>query len=154
MKKSSMPQYSRVKTCGVQKQGSDYRVVSGILEDELYAMECEICVHWPELTIKTVNARMKRFTTERCLLAEKFFRACEGWQIDSEIDGRIKKELGRNGCRHMAILIVDCLHSLARAELARDLQAALSNDTGLDRKEFLNSFLRRNPGLVNYLKIQ
>lgn len=153
MKKSSMPQYSRLKTCGVQKQGAEYRVVSGVLEDELYAMQCEICVHWPALAIKTVKTKMKRFTTERCLLAENVFSLCEGWSIDSELDGKIKKQLGRNGCRHMAILIVDCLHSLVRAELARELRDGLSQNPQLDRKQFLNDFLERNPNLVNYLKI-
>lgn len=32
--------YSRMKSVGVQKQGENRRVVSGVLEDELYAMQC------------------------------------------------------------------------------------------------------------------
>lgn len=149
-----MPQYSRLKTCGVQKQGPDYRVVSGVLEDELYAMECEIRVYWPNMTIESIKARMKRFTTDRCLLAEKFFSNCLGWSIDSELDGKIKKDLGRNGCRHMAALIVDCMHSLVRAELARRLKESMAGNPSLDKKEFLADFLRSNPNLGGYLKIR
>jgi hypothetical protein len=148
-----MPKYSRLKSCGVQKQGPDHRIVSGVLEDELYAMQCEISVYWPELRIQRIRTRMKRFTTDRCLLAEKFFRNCEGWLIDSELDGKIKKDIGRNGCRHMAILIVDCLHTLVRAELSRELTDSLTQNPQLDRKHFVEDFLKRNPNLSKYLKI-
>ena len=153
MRTTSMPQYSRLKTCGVQKQGSDHRWVSGVLEDELYAMQCEIRVNWPELKIESIKTRMKRFTTDRCLLAQDFFQNCVGWSINAELDGKIKKEIGRNGCRHMAILMVDCLHSLVRAELARELKEALSSNPQVDKKQLLDDFLKRNPDLKSYLRI-
>ena len=68
-----MLSYARSKSIGVQKQGPDIRVVSGVLEDELYAMQCEMLVYWPTLTIDAIQTRMKRFTTERCVKAEKVF---------------------------------------------------------------------------------
>ncbi|MEW6114408.1 MAG: DUF2889 domain-containing protein, partial [Thermodesulfobacteriota bacterium] len=129
------------------------RVVSGVLEDELYAMQCEIGVDWPTLTIESVQAKMKRFTTERCPLASEVFSRAEGWRIDSELDGRIKKELGRMGCRHMAILMVDCCRALVRAELARELATALGTDPGLDKKRFADEFLGRYPDLKDYLQL-
>jgi hypothetical protein len=137
--------YSRMKSIGVQKQGEDRRVVSGVLEDELYAMECEIVVNWPLQTIESVQARMKRFTTTRCMLAEPVFVKAEGWKLDSELDGKIKKILGREGCRHMAVLMADCCRSVARAELARELTAALVQEPGLDRKAFVQDFCSRYP---------
>jgi hypothetical protein len=146
--------YSRAKTIGVQKQGEDRRVVTGILEDELYAMQCEISVHWPTLTIEAVQARMKRFTTQRCPLAEQVFERAQGWQLGPELDGRIKKELGRSGCRHMAILMVDSCRSLARAEFARELAAAMQTDPDLDKKAFVQSFCTRYPQLTDYLRFQ
>lgn len=149
-----MLKYSRIKTCGVQRQGPDDRVVSGVLEDELYSMHCEIRVNWPSLTILSVKTAMKRFTTDRCLLAEDVFRNCEGWSIDSQLDGKIKKELGRNGCRHMAVLMVDCLNALVRAEVARALAEALSKDSSLNRKGFLDEFLLVNPSIAGYLKLR
>ena len=123
-----MLEYSRMKSIGVQVQGEDRRVVSGVLEDELYAMQCEIIVNWPTLTIERVQTRMKRFTTARCPLAQVVFPTAEGWKLDSQLEGKIKKELGRKGCRHMAILILDCCRSLARAEFAREF--ARSGGTG------------------------
>ena len=149
-----MLEYSRCKSVGVQKQGEDRRVVSGVLEDELYAMACEIAVSWPDLTIESVQTRMKRFTTRRCPLAEEIFVKAEGWKINAELDGRIKKELGRYGCRHMAILMVDCCRSLARAELARDLREAMKQDPDLDLKRFVESFCERYPDLKDYLRLQ
>jgi hypothetical protein len=143
-----------MKSIGVQKQGEDRRVVSGVLEDELYAMQCEIAVNWPDRTIVSVQSRMKRFTTKRCQLAEPIFVQSEGWKIDPELDGRIKKELGRKGCRHMAILMVDCCRALVRAELARELDAALENDPDLDKKKFLDDFFGTYPDLRDYLVLQ
>jgi len=148
-----MLQYSRCKSVGVQKQGEDRRVVGGVLEDELYAMQCEIAVHWPTRTIESVQARMKRFTTARCLLAESVFQRAEGWQIKPELDGKIKSELGRHGCRHMAILMIDCCRTLVRAELARELRAALEQDPGLDKKSFVEDFLERNADLRGCLQV-
>jgi hypothetical protein len=145
--------YSRTKSIGVQKQGEDRRVVSGILEDELYAMECRIAVHWPSLTIETVDARMKRFTTGRCPLAEEVFVRAQGWKLGTDLDGRIKKELGREGCRHMANLMVDCCRSLARAEFARELRTAWEREPGLDAKKVLEDFCNRHPALVDYLRL-
>lgn len=149
-----MLEYSRCKTVGVQKQGDDRRVVSGVLEDELYAMECEIAVNWPSLTIESVQTRMKRFTTKRCPRGEEVFVRAEGWKLDSELDGKIKKELGRYGCRHLAVLMVDCCRTLARAELTRELRAALDEDPGLDKKQFLQGFFERYPDLEEYLRLQ
>jgi hypothetical protein len=146
--------YSRSKSIGVQKQGEDRRVVGGVLEDELYAMQCEISVHWPSRTIEAVQARMKRFTTKRCALAEPIFEQAEGWKLNGELDGKIKKELGRKGCRHMAILMIDCLRTLARAELARELAAASEKDPDLDGKAFTAEFFSRNPDLEEYLRLR
>ncbi len=149
-----MLEYSRMKSIGVQIQGPDRRVVSGVLEDELYAMQCEIMVNWPTLTIERLQTRMKRFTTSRCPLAQAVFPTAEGWKIDSHLEGKIKKELGRKGCRHMAVLILDCCRSLARAEFARKLRSALEQNPDLDRKGFLEDFLGRHSDLSEFIKLQ
>jgi hypothetical protein len=146
--------YSRAKSIGVQKQGDDRSVVSGVLEDELYAMECEIVINWPLQAIESVQTRMKRFTTTRCPLAQPVFVKAEGWKLDSELDGKIKKILGREGCRHMAVLIGDCCRTVARAELAQELAAALALEPGLDRKTFVQDFGRRYPGIAEYTRTQ
>lgn len=149
-----MLSYSRTKSIGVQMQGPDKRVVSGILEDELYGMECQIVVSWPDLIIQSVQARMKRFTTTRCPRALDVFPLAEGWKLDHELDGKIKKGIGRKGCRHMAILMMDCCRSLARAEFARELREALEKDPDLDRRAFVSGFFQRYPSLTNYLRLQ
>jgi hypothetical protein len=117
-------------------------------------MQCEIIVNWPTLTIERVQTRMKRFTTARCPLAQAVFPTAEGWKLDSQLEGKIKKELGRKGCRHMAILILDCCRSLARAEFARELRAAVEQDSNLDRKEFLEDFLGRHSELTQFMRLQ
>jgi hypothetical protein len=146
--------YSRSKSIGVQKQGEDRRVVSGVLEDELYAMACELAVHWPTLTIESVQAKMKRFTTSRCSLAESVFTQAEGWKLGSELDARIKKELGRKGCRHMAVLMVECCRNLVRAEFTREFIAAKQEEPKTEPKTFLEQFCARYPSLKEYLRLQ
>ncbi|MDR3604505.1 MAG: DUF2889 domain-containing protein [Syntrophaceae bacterium] len=150
---TTMPMYRRMKSCGVQKQGADKRVISGVLEDELYAMQCEILVDWPSLTIESIQARLKRFTTIKCILAEKVFLRSEGWKIDSQIEGKIKKELGRNGCRHMAALMIDCLRSLARSELANNLRSSMESEPNLDKDRFIEDFFKDHPDLKGLAKI-
>jgi Protein of unknown function (DUF2889) len=149
-----MLEYSRMKSIGVQVQEQDRRVASGVLEDELYAMQCEVMVNWPTLTIERVQTRMKRFTTSRCPLAQDVFTTAEGWKIDSQLEGKIKKELGRKGCRHMAVLLLDCCRSIARAELARELRTAVEQNPDLDRKEFLEDFLGRHSDLASFIRLQ
>ena len=146
--------YSRMKSVGVQKQSEERRVVSGVLEDELYAMACEIAVDWPTLTIESVQTQMKRFTTKRCPLAEEVFVNAEGWKLGLDLDSKIKRELGRAGCRHMAVLMVDCCRSLARAEFAREFAAAREQQPDLDPKAFLEDFCGRYPELTDYLRFQ
>jgi hypothetical protein len=143
-----------MKSCGVQKQGADKRVISGVLEDELYAMQCEILVDWPSLTIESIQAKLKRFTTVKCILAEKVFLRSEGWKIDSQIEGKIKKELGRNGCRHMAALMIDCLRSLARSELANNLRSSMESVPNLDKDHFIEDFFKDHPDLKGIAKIR
>ena len=149
---TNMPIYTRMKSCGVQKQGKDKRVISGVLEDELYAMQCEILVNLPDLAIQSIQVRLKRFTTVRCVLAENIFLRAEGWKIDNQIEGRIKKELGRNGCRHMAALMIDCLRSFARSELADALKNRNETD-GQDKKQVLEDFLKSYPDLKGLAKL-
>ena len=146
--------YSRSKSIGVQKQSDNLLVVSGVLEDELYAMACEIAVSRPDLTIERVQARMKRFTTSRCPLAEKVFVRAEGWRLDETLDGKIKKELGREGCRHMAVLMIDCCRAAARAELVREMRGALETDPDLDKRAWVAEFFTRNPHLEGYLRLR
>ncbi|MGC8603749.1 MAG: DUF2889 domain-containing protein [Desulfomonilaceae bacterium] len=154
MTSTAIPIYRRMKSCGVQKQGSDKRVISGVLEDELYAMQCEILVDWPSLTIESIQARLKRFTTARCILAEKVFLRSEGWKIDGQIEGKIKKELGRNGCRHMAALMIDCLRSLARCELTNSLRSAMESTPNLDKANFIEEFFKSHTDLRGIAKIR
>jgi len=148
-----MLEFSRCKTVGVQKQGEERRVVSGVLEDELYAMSCEIVINRQNLAIEAVQARMKRFTTSRCPLAERVFESVQGWQIGPELESRMKKELGRNGCRHMAVLMVDCCRAFAWAELAEDYREALKKEPDLDKALYLQEYSAARPGLAEYLKL-
>jgi hypothetical protein len=147
-----MIEYSRIKSVGVQKQRDGRRVISGVLEDELYAMQCEIAVSWPEMIIESVKARMKRFTTHRCLLASPVFSRAQGWKVNPQVDSKIKKELGREGCRHMAALMIECLHTMARAEFAGELRSALSREPELDKKKFFQEFISNETALTAYLK--
>ena len=144
--------YSRIKSVGVQKQGEEQLVASGILEDELYAMQCEIAIHWPTLTIESVKTRMKRFTTTGCLKALEVFPRCKGWKLGPELDSLIKKGLGRDGCRHMAVLMADCCRAVARAELAREIRTAQDQDPRADPAKVLQDFFSRYPQMDGYLR--
>ena len=153
-KQENMLAYSRTISIGVQKQGEDRRVVSGILEDELYAMAIELAVHWPALTIEALQTRMKRFTTAICRLAERVFAQAAGWKLGLDLDGKIKKELGRKGCRHMATLMIECCRNLVRAEFTREFISAKEKHPDLDAGAFIDQFYSQYPNLSGYLRLQ
>ncbi len=146
--------YSRIKSIGVQNQGEDRRIATGVLEDELYAMSLELAVPWPTLTIETLNPKMKRFTTTRCALAENVFLQAAGWKLGPELDARIKKELGRRGCRHMAALMIECCRNLVRAEFTREFISAKNNDPNINGQNFTEEFYLKYPDLKGYLKLR
>lgn len=72
--------------------------------------------------------------------------------IDPQVDSKIKKELGREGCRHMAALMIECLHAMGRAEFARELSFALSRNPELDKKKFFEEFISEESAFTAYLK--
>ncbi len=144
--------YSRMKSVGVQYQGAHRAVVSAVLEDELYAMECNLAINRDALVIETVNTRMKRFTTIRCPEAWEVFKRAEGWEFDAQLDAKVKRELGRDGCRHMAALILECCRTFARSERAEAFREALSANPSLDPKDFFTQYENSRPQLSNYLK--
>ncbi len=144
--------YSRIKTVGVQRQGVDKVVISGVLEDELYAMECNIRIATDSHLIESINARMKRFTTVRCPEAAQSFKTIEGKRIDADIQSHIKRNIGQAGCRHMASLILNCLRAYAYAELQRELQEAQATNTGLDEKSFAVDFIKAKPELAPFME--
>ena len=68
--------------------------------------------------------------------------------------GRIKKELGRKGCRHMATLMIECCRNLVRAEFSREFISAREKDPYIDAGAFIDRFYSRYPDLKGYLRLQ
>jgi hypothetical protein len=139
--------YSRIKSVGVQLQGPEKYVVTGVLEDELYAMECAITLTRSDLRIQSVKARMKRFTTTRCLPAQNTFKKLEGFAVGPELESKIKKELGPDGCRHMAGLIVDCCRAVLKAEIANEFKRRIENGERPDATALMEHFGQKYPNI-------
>jgi hypothetical protein len=114
-----MVSFSRSMLVGVEKMSDERVVLHGILEDNLYAMEVDVEVTRPGYEIVAISGRMKRYTTSQCPRATGVLKEAVGMKLnDPGLASRINKEIGRQGCRHYAELILECLDTFVAAEPA------------------------------------
>lgn len=125
-----MVSFSRSMLVGMENMNDGRVVLHGILEDNLYAMEIDLEVARPHYKIVGISGRMKRYTTSECPKATEVLKRAVGIKLDDPgLASRINKEIGRQGCRHYAELILECIDTFAAAEPAvarKDLQRSKS----------------------------
>ena len=104
-----MLSFSRSMLLGIENVNDARVLLHGILEDNLYAMEIDLEVARPGYEIVGISGRMKRFTTSECPRATEVLKRAVGMKLDDPgIASRINQEIGRQGCRHYAELILEC----------------------------------------------
>lgn len=147
-----MLSFIRSKTVGVQPQDDDSWMVHGRLDDALYTVDLEVRVSRPDLVIAEAIGSLGRYTTVRCRLGEEYAGRVVGEPLGAGLDRRLKDEVGKHGCRHLANLFIDCAQAAARAELADFYRRAKAENPALEPPEALRLFLDAHPGLEDYLQ--
>lgn len=136
----NMFQFTRTKTIGVENREDDMFMVHGFLQDNLYAIELEMKVKTPEFTILSATGHMKRYVTPECAKAPGILNDAVGLKIgEPDFEARIKMLVGRNGCRHLADLFIECCHAVFPAFMQVAWRDAESR--GMPKHEFLSQFL-------------
>lgn len=147
-----MLNFSRSKNVGVQIQNDNTWVAHGRLDDALYTVDLTIRVSRPDLVIESADARLWRYTTIRCRLGEAFAGRVVGESIGVGLNRRIKDEVGKLGCRHLANLFVDCVQAVARAELLDFFNQSREKAPELAPAAALAAFSERFPQLAQYVR--
>ncbi|MEW6263885.1 MAG: DUF2889 domain-containing protein [Thermodesulfobacteriota bacterium] len=144
-----MLEFIRTKTIGVQAQGLDLWVIHGRLDDALYTVDLRLKISRPDLIVQDARGRLLRYTTNRCPLAEEYAGRVKGQALGRELSRRIKDDVGKAGCRHLANLFADCAQAAARAELKAFLAGSDPAAGGVEG--ILASFYLKFPQLEGFL---
>ena len=136
-----MFEFTRSKCIGVEKREDGVFLVHGFLDDNVYTIEMDLEVKTPEFTIVGARGNMKRYTTPECPKAPSILDDAVGLQIGgADFEIKIKKLVGRGGCRHLADLFIECCSAIFPALIQTQWKEAMSN--GVSRDDFIR-------GLVN-----
>jgi hypothetical protein len=114
---SAMLKFTRTKYVGIERPERNRVVAHGILDDYIYGMRLEVEFSLPEYEIAKIEGTMTRFTTPECPRANEILGNAVGMRIEPGLEDRIKKEIGRAGCRHYAALLIECCNSVVSASI-------------------------------------
>jgi hypothetical protein len=142
-----MIMFNRMKNVVIQKRDDKTYLAHGVLEDHIYAMEVTVAVQVPDMTIIDVDGKIKRYTTHRCPPGIETLPRAVGMSWSPDVTSRIKKEIGRPGCRHLATILAECMESVAWAVLA-DAWEAADTENPADKAAFIKDHLAKNPQLA------
>jgi hypothetical protein len=116
--------FTRTKLVDIQIQGDDLLTAHGYLTDNIYTMSVDVEFDLQKGVIGAIQGEMIRYTTVGCTKAEEVFGDAKGLSFGPDMDGNIKKTVGRVGCRHVAAVLIDCCHAAPRALIAREMEKA------------------------------
>ena len=112
-----MLKFTRTKYVGIERPAKDRAVAYRFLDDYIYSMVLDVEFSLPEYEIARIDGRMKRFTTPECPSANEILQNAVGMRIEPGFDEKMKKEIGRVGCRHYAALLIECCNSIISASI-------------------------------------
>lgn len=142
----------RTQTVGAHFVSETVARFFGQQEDHIYGMEVTLDVDVATGEILEVSAVMKRFTNPLCPRALDVVSQARGMRLKGQgWESRLMKKVGREGCQHLAEIIIECGRSLDLAWLARDLARARTQDPGLDEPGFIAGWLKEHPGAADCL---
>ena len=106
-----MLKFCRTKFVGYEKKDNNLRIY-GTLDDTIYSMQIDINVKLPELEVDFISGKMRRVTTPFCNEAQQFLQQAIGLKVEPGFQSKVKRLIGRPGCRHYGNLINECLESI------------------------------------------
>lgn len=143
-----MFEFARTKSIGVEKREGGVFLVHGFLDDNVYTIELDMEVKTPEFTITSAKGCMKRYTTPECSKAPIILSDAVGIQIGgADFETKIKKLVGRGGCRHLADLFIDCCNAVFPASVHSCWKEAKLN--GMSKDDFIKNLMNNAPEIRN-----
>jgi hypothetical protein len=121
-----MLKFTRTKHVGIERPAKDKIIAHGFLDDYIYSMELDVEFSLPHYEITKIDGRMKRYTTPECPRANEILQNAVGMRIEPGLAEKVKKQIGRAGCRHYATLLLECCYAVISASIGfarADLEA-------------------------------
>ena len=112
-----MLKFARTKYVGIERPAKDKVVAHGFLDDYIYSMELDVEFALPQYEITRIDGRMKRYTTPECPSADVILQNAVGMRVAPGLTDKVKKQVGRAGCRHYATLLLECCHAVVSASV-------------------------------------
>ena len=141
--KIMLTNFCRTKFVGYEKEGDVLRVY-GTLDDNMYSMQVDLDIKLPELVIDYITGKMRRVTTPFCHEAQDFLQQAVGLKIEPGFQSKVKRLIGRPGCRHYGNLVNECLESIIPSLISikyKELHDSNSKITVLDAiEELINDY--------------
>ena len=147
-----MLKFCRNKFVGYEKIADNEFLIQGILEDNLYAHEVEIVVKLPEFEITSIKGKIKRYTTPLCPQATEKLELALGLKVEPGFSSKIRKIIGRPGCRHYANIINECCDSLVPALIALNWREVKEQSPNISKDAFLKDLVEKYPQVKNFCK--
>jgi len=141
--------FNRSQVIGAEFPDEDTVRFTGIQEDHIYGMEILMEVGISDACIKSVEGRMKRYTTFVCPQAVPVLQTAVGLNLrEPGWDARVMREIGRKGCEHFAEIVIECGRSFDLAMASRDLAKAIEEDADLDQQRFVDDWFENRASAV------
>jgi len=144
-----MLKFTRTKYVGVERPSKDKVIAHGILEDYIYAMEIDVEFLLPQYEIVKIDCRMKRYTTPECPRADEILQSAVGMRIEPGLTDKVKKQVGRAGCRHYATLLLECCHAVISASIGFARQDLENENLPADDDAVRRRLMEMLPGMRN-----
>jgi hypothetical protein len=133
--------FNRSQVVGAEFPDEDTIRFTGIQEDHIYGMEILMEVRVSDCCIKSIEGRMKRYTTFVCPQAVPVLQTAVGLNLSAPgWDAQVMREIGRKGCEHFAEIVIECGRSFFQALASRDLAKALEENPAMDQQRFVDEW--------------
>jgi hypothetical protein len=145
--KNIVPAFTRMKRIGIERPTKNRIIAHGILDDHIYSMELDVEFALPQYEITRISGRMKRFTTPECPRADEVLQQAMGMRIEPGLREKIKKQIGRAGCRHYGTLLIECCDAVVSASIGFARQELEDEGAPADDEAVRNRLLQMLPSL-------
>jgi hypothetical protein len=141
--------FSRNKLLKVGRAARDTLFVRGILEDNAHSMLVELEVRIPRMEITWARGEMARVPNEVCPWAIGKLQNAVGLRIAKGLTATVDEVVGRQGCPHLANLLLEGCHATIQGMLGVQLEEGHLRGDSPDWDQVLRRWLKELPILAN-----
>lgn len=141
--------FSRTRLVSVERLDENTFLCHGVLDDYIYNMELDVEIKLPNFEISAISGKVKRATSSLCQKAEDKLANVVGLSVLApDFEAKVKRIAGRQGCRHLADLLMECCDSVMQVVTYGDWQQVSTKDSAA-KDAFCKKLVENTPRLHN-----